>query len=136
MNNKKYMKIFNKKVIVCFLVLLISFFVVAPSVFAAADYGLVETTGEGNLADALNTSDTSTIQVKIGKLIGVVLSFVGVIFFILVIYGGFLWMTARGDSGQVDKAKDLLYAAVIGLVIVLAAYAITSFIGTQITASS
>ena len=126
------MKIFNKKLVACFLMLLISFFIVAPNVFAA-DYGLSEAITEGGLEEPLNTTSDDTVQIKIGKFIGVVLSFVGVIFFILVIYGGFLWMTARGDSGQVDKAKDLLYAAVIGLVIVLAAYAITSFIGTQLT---
>jgi len=47
----------------------------------------------------------------------------------LVIYGGFLWMTARGNEQQVTKAKDLIISAVIGLVIVLAAYAITAYVG-------
>lgn len=121
-----------KKIFFSFLLILI--FLFPLGVVFAGDYGLEETVSEGNLSDALNTGDTD-IASKVGKLIGVVLSFVGVIFFILVIYGGFLWMTARGDSGQVEKAKDLLYAAAIGLIIVLSAYAITAFIGTQITAS-
>jgi hypothetical protein len=43
-----------------------------------------------------------------------------------------MWMTAQGNSAQVDKAKDLLINAVIGLVIVTAAYSITSFVGTSI----
>jgi hypothetical protein len=121
-----------KKIFFSFLLILI--FLFPLGLVFAEDYGLEETVSEGNLSDALNTGDTD-IASKVGKLIGVVLSFVGVIFFILVIYGGFLWMTARGDSGQVEKAKDLLYAAAIGLIIVLSAYAITAFIGTQITAS-
>jgi hypothetical protein len=119
-----------KKIFFSFLLIII--FLIPLGVLATGDYGLEETLTEGNLKGALNTTDTD-ITSKIGKLIGVVLSFVGVIFFILVIYGGFLWMTARGDSGQVEKAKDLLYAAAIGLIIVLSAYAITAFIGTQIT---
>ncbi|KKW28809.1 MAG: hypothetical protein UY72_C0061G0004 [Candidatus Uhrbacteria bacterium GW2011_GWD2_52_7] len=64
----------------------------------------------------------------IGKLIGVLLSFLGVIFLLLIIYAGFLWMTARGDSKAVDKAKDILTTSVVGLVILLSAYAISSFV--------
>lgn len=64
----------------------------------------------------------------IGKLIGVLLSFLGVIFLLLIIYAGFTWMTARGDSKAVDKAKDMLVTSVVGLVILLSAYAISSFV--------
>ncbi len=66
---------------------------------------------------------------KIGQIIGVVLSFVGVLFLILMIYGGILWMTAAGNEEQVKKARGLMFNALIGLVIVLAAYALTAFIG-------
>jgi hypothetical protein len=48
------------------------------------------------------------------------------------IYAGILWMTAQGNEQQVSKAKNLLINATIGLIITLAAYAITSFIGTEI----
>ncbi len=74
-----------------------------------------------------------TISGIAGKLIGAVLAFIGVLFFGLMIYGGILWMTARGNEEQVTKAKDLITAAVIGLIIVLSAYAITSFIGSTLT---
>jgi hypothetical protein len=43
-----------------------------------------------------------------------------------------MWMTAQGNAGQVDKAKDLLINAIIGLVIVSAAYSITLFVGNQL----
>ncbi len=68
----------------------------------------------------------------IGKIIGVILSFLGVIFLLLMIYGGYLWMMARGNEEQVGKAKKIIVQAVIGVIIVLAAYAITAFIGTQL----
>jgi len=52
----------------------------------------------------------------------------GVIFLILAIYGGFKWMTAAGNEESVEKAKKTITNAILGLVIVLAAYAIVKFI--------
>lgn len=74
-----------------------------------------------------------TILDRVGGVVGLILSFIGIIFLILTVYAGFLWMTAQGNSGQVEKAKDLLINAIIGLVIVSAAYSITMFIGNQLT---
>jgi len=46
----------------------------------------------------------------------------------LIIYGGFVWLTAAGNESNVDKAKSIISAAVIGLVIVLLAWAIVIFV--------
>ena len=73
-------------------------------------------------------SGTSDLESIVGGLIQTFLGLLGVIFLVLAIYGGFLWMTARGDEKQVDKAKATIQAAVIGLAIVLGAYAITGFV--------
>lgn len=67
-------------------------------------------------------------EILIGQIIKAALSFVGVIFLLLMIYGGYLWMTARGNEEEVTKAKNLIKAAVVGLIIVLAAYAISIYI--------
>ncbi len=64
---------------------------------------------------------------KLGFLIKKLLSFLAVIFLILIIYGGFLWMTARGNGDQVEKAKKIIINSVIGTIIVMLAYAITWF---------
>lgn len=64
----------------------------------------------------------------IGGLINAFLSVLGLIFLVLVVYAGYLWMTASGDTAKVDKAKKLLGQAVIGMIIVVAAYAITAFV--------
>ncbi len=64
----------------------------------------------------------------IGSFIQVFLGLLGIIFLILVLYAGFLWMTASGETEKTDKAKKLLTQAVIGLVIILAAYAISGFV--------
>ncbi|NCN07785.1 hypothetical protein GW933_03815 [Candidatus Falkowbacteria bacterium] len=72
----------------------------------------------------------------IGTIIQTLLGFVGVLFIVLVIYGGFTWMTAGGDSGKVQKAKDTIIKATIGIVIIMASYAIVYTIINQITLES
>jgi hypothetical protein len=52
---------------------------------------------------------------------------------ILIIYAGFLWMTSGGNEKHTEQAKNILTSAIIGLIIVLSAYAITAFIGRQLT---
>jgi hypothetical protein len=76
--------------------------------------------------------DNNFLNTKTGNLIGIVLSFVGVIFLLLMIFAGLTWMTASGNQEKITKAKDLMINAVIGLVIVTAAYAITAFIGERL----
>ncbi|MDI3496162.1 MAG: Type secretion system pilin [Patescibacteria group bacterium] len=79
-----------------------------------------------------NANYDNFLQTKAGQIIGTVLSFVGVLFLVLMIYAGILWMTAQGNETQVAKAKNLLMNGIIGLIIVFSAYAITSFIGNEI----
>jgi len=71
------------------------------------------------------TTDLPTI---IGRLIGAALSLLGVLLLAYILYGGFLWMTAGGDEKKVTAATSVIKNAVIGLVIIVAAYAITAFI--------
>jgi hypothetical protein len=68
---------------------------------------------------------------KVGDIIGLVLSFVGVIFLIIIIYSGIMWMTAMGNDQRIEKAKNMIINATIGLIIVFSAYAVTNFIGSQ-----
>lgn len=55
----------------------------------------------------------------------------GVLLLVYIIYAGFLWMTSDGDTGT-KKAKDMIKNAVIGLVIIVSAFAISSFVLTQL----
>ena len=65
----------------------------------------------------------------VGSVVNIVLSFLGVLFVLLMIYGGIMWMTAQGNEIRVSKAQKLLVAAVIGLIVVVSAFAISSFVG-------
>lgn len=72
----------------------------------------------------------------VGFIITLVLSLMGVIFLVLAIYGGYTWMMARGNEEMVEKAKNTLINAIIGIVIVMAAYAISYFVLSQISAKA
>lgn len=71
----------------------------------------------------------------IGSIIQASLGVIGIVLLVLVIYAGFLWMTARGNVQIVEKAKATLANAIIGLIIALTAYAISSFVIRELTAS-
>jgi lysylphosphatidylglycerol synthetase-like protein (DUF2156 family) len=92
------------------------------------------TTSASNLAgDAgYNINSNTTVQTLIGAIIQIVLGFLGVIFVILIIISGYQWMMAGGNSDAINKARDRMINAIIGLVIVLAAYAIAWFVTNAI----
>lgn len=113
------------------LLLSVGAFVVSHPAFAQVQTGL-EATAKSAFGGASLQSDPAVI---IGALMKTVLSYVGIIFMALVVYGGILWMFAAGNDQKVEKAKSILTSAVIGLVIISAGYAITSFVLTQLQAN-
>ena len=66
-------------------------------------------------------------RVTVSLIIRVLLETIGVLFVCLTVYAGFLWMTAGGKEEHIEKAKKLLFRAVVGLIIVLSAYSIAWF---------
>jgi hypothetical protein len=68
----------------------------------------------------------------VGEIIKIGLNIIGLVFLGLLLYGAYLWMTARGDEQRLTKAKNTLEAAVIGLIIIFAAYGITYFVVDKI----
>lgn len=89
--------------------------------------GLDATAGQAGIKDT-----SATPQAVVGRVLAQGISLVGIIFFALILWAGFLWMTAAGNEQRVDEAKQILLAAVIGLIIVAAAYAITKFVGSTL----
>lgn len=80
---------------------------------------------------ASGTSET-TFAETIGIVIKAALSLVGAIFLALMVYAGFLWMTARGEEEPIIKAKKIITASIIGIVIVVGAYSLTDYIIVRI----
>lgn len=132
---------FNK--VICLIAVLaififLPFMTNATSAIDNAKAGLNKSASEGFDGGAKAggpTTVANNLPTAIGQIVGAVLAFIGVLFLGLMIYGGFTWMTARGNDQDVEKAKDLIQAAIIGLVIVLAAYAITNYVGTALTST-
>ena len=88
--------------------------------------GLGATAGKMGYDNVNPGSSGTVLNQKIGRIVQAVLASVGVVFLILAIYGGYTWMLSRGNEQQATKAKNILVNAIIGLLIVLSAYAITT----------
>ncbi len=83
--------------------------------------------GEEEIAEGtqLGTQNPALVAAYI---INVVLTILGLFFLFLMIYGGFIWMNARGREDEVTKSKNLIVSAIIGLIIMLASYGIVNYI--------
>jgi hypothetical protein len=126
----------TKKLLTILLTLgFVAMFVVAPVALAASapdpTEGLTQV-GQG----FGQTANPESLPLTIGRLIGQVLGLLGIIIVVLMVYGGFLWMTAGGNTAQVDKAKQILINATIGLIITMAAYSISYFVISAVTSAT
>jgi hypothetical protein len=107
------------------------FFVFPMIAKAADDYGTSKLAAEIGYSTE-NITKEILLQ-KVGSFISIVLGMLGVVFLVFILYFGFQWMTAGGSADKVKKAKDGIVNLVIGLVLVLSAYAITSFVVKLLT---
>lgn len=102
----------------------------------APAFAQVTETIKGGLTSAAGASGYTTgetnLPVIIGRLISAALGLLGVVLLAYILYGGFLWMTAAGETKKVEQARDIIKNAIIGLVIIVAAYSLTSFVLTQL----
>ena len=88
----------------------------------------------GNIPGAFGqeTNKATDIRIIIVRIITISLGFLATIAVVLIIYAGFKWMTAAGNESNVEDAKKILTQATIGLVVILSAYGLTSFILSSI----
>ena len=107
-------------------------FVLVPLSASAINLGFDKAKGAAVEAGYAESTGQTTLSENIGVGINLALSFVGVIFLVLMVYAGYLWMTARGEEAKVEKAQSIIRSTVIGLIIATAAYSITYFVLPQI----
>lgn len=84
------------------------------------------------LIETLTRQGINPIVFLATRVINIALSFLALAFLVLLLYGGWQWMTARGEEDQVEDAKKIITRAVIGLIIVLVSWSVTVFILTWI----
>lgn len=117
------------------LVFIISSFLIFPvSASAQLNIGqqegglLQKAGGQAGYAQATQTTFAETL----GAVVKTVMSFAGVVFLSLMVYAGYLWMTAHGQEDQISKAQRIIRNSIIGLIIAVGAYSITNFIVPRI----
>ena len=93
---------------------------------------LTQTTEGSGLAGAGKANAGNQLPVIIGQMVNVILSVLGLILLVYLLYGGYLWMTSGGDSEGVKKAKTMITNAVIGLVIITLSVVITSYVVSRL----
>ena len=119
----KLLKIHKRRLVLLAFVLLVCFSLSLPACLA-----------QNSPADSLNQTRNASelpagdVPSYLGQIIGIALSLSGSIFLLLVIYGGFLIMTSGGNQERYDKGRKTIYWAVVGILLIGASYAITSFI--------
>ena len=112
----------SKKILATVMIAAVALLVVALPVLAQ--------TSDENLELLRTSTGFGNVELVplIGAIINIILGFLGVVAVLIVLYGGFIWMTAMGDETKTKKSKDLIFAGIIGLVIIFAAFAIASFV--------
>ncbi len=86
-----------------------------------------------NVSSRAGTTEGS-LETVVGQIINGALTLVGLIFMILMVYAGYLWLTAQGEEDPINKAKKIITGSIIGLIVVLSAYAITFLVTSRLGA--
>ena len=91
----------------------------------------IEAVEEGTAENTLNLGSQDLVT-TITQIINLALSLLGIIAVIIILIGGFKWMTAGGNEDKVGEARKMIFAGIIGLAIILSAWAIAKFVITQL----
>lgn len=125
------MSITKKKIFVGAFSLLFLALMILPS------FAFALTTAETGIDYATQAGlPSADIRTVIAKIIKAAMGLLGIVAVVIVLLGGFKWMTAGGEEEKVGEAKKLLGAGIIGLVIVILAYAIANFVITALITAS
>jgi hypothetical protein len=112
-----------KKMLKGLMIVAMALTIAAPAMTLAATNVDLGTNYANNIG--LGTSDPRDIAANIIK---IVLGFLGILAVVIILIGGFKWMTAAGNEEGIEEAKKILIAGIIGLAIVLASWGIASFV--------
>lgn len=136
----------SKKVLGFFLGGLMAFVLVLPalngqSVHAAAlnaDQYFGDTTGVNNGGVFASTAGLSSgdLPTTIASLIRVGLGLLGIVAVVIILIGGFKYMTSGGNDEKVKSARKVMTTGIIGLVIILSAFAIAQFVLSSIVTAT
>jgi cytochrome bd-type quinol oxidase subunit 2 len=117
-----------KKNFFVFFIIFLSFIAFTPA-FAQEGFNFKEESGIDKTAEKAGYMiNEANIYNDIANVIQIILTLTGIVFLAFLIYGGYVWMMARGDEAEVQKAINIIRNSLIGLIVVLSAYAILQLI--------
>lgn len=91
----------------------------------------------GEVGSSAGLGEPKPLTQIVGQIINVVLGFLGIVLLGYLLFAGFKWMTAGGDEKQVGEAKGMIKNAIIGLIVIVAAFAISTFVlGSLVNATT
>ena len=79
---------------------------------------------------------STDVRLTTARIIKVAIGMLGIVALVIILIGGFTWMTAGGSEEKVGEAKKWITAGVIGLAIILSAYSIASFVVSNLVAAT
>jgi len=83
--------------------------------------------GIGEVGEELELGDRD-IRATVASIINVAMGLLGIVAVVIILYGGFTWMTAGGNEENVSKAQKIIVSGIIGLALILASWAIARFV--------
>lgn len=101
----------------------------APSGAGIKDaFNVVKTVADSASGTGSGYDTSKNLDSVFGNIIALILSVLGIVFIIFIIYAGYLWMTASGNEEKTSKSKQIIKQSIIGLIVVVGAYAIAYFL--------
>lgn len=121
-----------RRIFYCYIVILLiaAFVIVMP--INAQNFGVTEAGQAATQGGYAGGTNETTLAETVGIVIKAALSLVGAIFLALMVYAGFLWMTAHGEEEPIAKAKKIITASIIGMVIAVGAYSLTDYVVVRV----
>lgn len=93
-----------------------------------------EYANDPDLWNAAGCGTTTSAETFANNIISVVISLIGLVAIGVMIFGGIMYVTSTGDAAKVQRAKHIIMYGLIGLLVVLLAYAIVLFVGRAVSA--
>ncbi len=85
-----------------------------------------------NIAEATDLPDEDPVSITV-LTIQWILGFLGLIAVLIILYGGFTWMTSAGNEEKIAKAKKIIQSALIGMIVILLSWAIVTFVFSRVS---
>ena len=115
-------------------------FVGLLGVSSLAAASLLVPDASAQVTSGINAATTGEMRGKsvdntVGSIVNVLLWVVGILSVTLIVWSGFKYITSAGDTSKLASAKSTLIYAVVGLIIAILAYAIVTFVRTQVVST-